>query len=127
MDDGHDLKGTGGALRAAVQKGGLDERFFITYGDSFLNLDFRALWNADTGASHEATMAIYKNPQQLYRNNVSYSGLGGDIRYHKFALEESVPSDFGYIDYGVSVVSKSSILERIPADRPYDLGTILRH
>src|SRR5258705_5773875 len=35
-DEGHELKGTGGALRVALDAGLLAESFFVLYGDSFL-------------------------------------------------------------------------------------------
>ena len=43
-DEGTDLRGTGGALRLALDEGKLDERFFVLYGDSFLRLDLAEMW-----------------------------------------------------------------------------------
>src|SRR2546423_10740605 len=36
VDEGSDLRGTGGALRLALDGGALDDAFFVLYGDSYL-------------------------------------------------------------------------------------------
>ena len=40
VDEGTELRGTGGALRLALEEGVLDEWFFVLYGDSFLPVEF---------------------------------------------------------------------------------------
>jgi len=46
VDEGTVLRGTAGALRLALDQGVLDEAFLVTYGDSFLPIDFAAAWEA---------------------------------------------------------------------------------
>src|SRR3546814_100717 len=40
VDEGTELRGTAGALRLALAEGVLEESFLVTYGDSFLPVDF---------------------------------------------------------------------------------------
>ena len=40
VDEGEQLRGTGGALRLRANQGVLDESFFVIYGDSFLPVEF---------------------------------------------------------------------------------------
>src|SRR4029077_4747165 len=40
VDEGSELRGTAGALRLALDEGVLEETFLVTYGDSFLPVDF---------------------------------------------------------------------------------------
>ena len=42
VDEGTELRGTGGALRLALDERVLDESFFVLYGDSFLPVEVRA-------------------------------------------------------------------------------------
>ena len=44
VDEGDDLRGTAGALRLALDEGALEESFLVTYGDSFLPIDFGAVF-----------------------------------------------------------------------------------
>src|SRR4051812_1975290 len=52
VDEGTVLRGTAGALRLALDRGALDEGFLVTYGDSFLPIDFAPVWRhfEDSGA-----------------------------------------------------------------------------
>ena len=50
VEDGETLVGTGGALRRALDAGALDPAFFVLYGDSYLPIDYRAVWDAFTAA-----------------------------------------------------------------------------
>ncbi|HEY4635349.1 MAG TPA: NTP transferase domain-containing protein, partial [Rhodospirillales bacterium] len=43
-DEGGRLMGTAGAIRLAVDRGLLDERFLVLYGDSYLTVDVGAVW-----------------------------------------------------------------------------------
>ena len=43
VDEGTELRGTAGALRLALDEGALEESFLVTYGDSFLPVDFAAV------------------------------------------------------------------------------------
>ena len=72
VDEGDDLRGTGGALRLALEQGALDESFFLLYGDSFLPVDLgvvRAAWDE---ARTPALMTVMRNENQWDVSNVIY-------------------------------------------------------
>src|SRR6476646_4490148 len=46
VDEGQGLRGTAGALRLALDEGVLEPAFLVTYGDSFLPIDFAAVYRA---------------------------------------------------------------------------------
>ena len=46
VDEAERLRGTAGALRLALDEGALEESFLVTYGDSFLPIDFEAVFAA---------------------------------------------------------------------------------
>ncbi len=46
---GPSLRGTAGALRLALDRGALEPAFLVTYGDSFLPIDFADVWRRFAG------------------------------------------------------------------------------
>ena len=46
VDEGAELRGTGGALRLALDEGVLDETFAVLYGDSYLPTALPPVWRA---------------------------------------------------------------------------------
>ncbi|NKI95075.1 HAD-IIIA family hydrolase [Rhizobacter sp. SG703] len=52
-------RGTAGALRDVLPR--LDSRFLVLYGDTFVDVDLRALWNAHLAHSADATLVLHPN------------------------------------------------------------------
>lgn len=118
--DGEIQLGTGGALKNA--EGLLENRFLLLYGDSFMDIDYQEvvyrylLENQYEGK--EGIMTILQNKNRYDKSNVLYTG---DIfLYDK--VNTSVAMQ--YIDYGVSMLSKS-VLDRIEANKKTDLAGLL--
>jgi NDP-sugar pyrophosphorylase family protein len=97
--DGEVLLGTGGAIRKAFPL--LDEKFMITYGDSYLDFDYAGLNSFFGQNQYPAIMTIFKNEGLFDASNVLYNK--GKISYSKINRS----ADMNYIDYGFSAVSKS--------------------
>ena len=97
--DGEVLLGTGGAIRNAFPL--LDEKFMITYGDSYLDFDYAGLNSFVEQNQYPAVMTIFKNEDLFDTSNVLYNN--GKILYSKMNRS----ADMNYIDYGFSVVSKN--------------------
>ena len=57
--DGPALLGTAGAIKQALFL--LDESFFVLYGDSYLECDYRAIQTAFERAGKLALMTVYRN------------------------------------------------------------------
>lgn len=52
-------RGTAGALRDALPL--LSDRFFVLYGDTFLDVDMRKMWNAHMGSGAVGTLLLHPN------------------------------------------------------------------
>jgi NDP-sugar pyrophosphorylase family protein len=114
--DGERLMGTGGAIVGALHE--LDERFFILYGDSYLDTDYQAIDAAHCASGKPALMTIYANAGRWDTSNVEFAD-GRIIRYSKKDRNERMR----YIDYGLSVVHRS-IFEGLSRHGAIDLATI---
>jgi NDP-sugar pyrophosphorylase family protein len=113
-DDGPRLLGTAGALRHAAPL--LGELFWVLYGDSYLDVDYRAILAALPPRPALGMMTVVQNRNRWDRSNAVYRG-GRVLRYDK----HTASPDMEYIDYGLSLV-RSTVLEFVPPDRPYDLA-----
>lgn len=118
VDEGEELRGTGGALRYALDKGALDERFLLTYGDSFLNFGFAEMYAKAEQEQLPVLMMIMENKDRWDRSNVRFEA-NGRIFYSKLPDQ---PSNLTHIDSGVSVISKSWLSKAVPAGTKYDLA-----
>jgi len=107
VDEGTELRGTGGALRLALDEGVLDKSFFVLYGDSFLPVEFAPIWSAFEASGSPALMTVLKNEGRWDRSNVVYAEGRVDL-YAKNA-EPSAQARMQYIDYGLSVLDRDLI------------------
>ena len=122
VDEGTELRGTGGALRFALERGALAETFLVTYGDSFLPIDFGALGNAFFAAKKPAAMTVLKNGGRWDTSNVVFED-GRLVVYDKKRRDRPT-SEYQYIDYGVSVLARSVIEAHVPEQGAYDLADL---
>ena len=58
------------AIRLAREQGALPEAFLVTYGDSFLPIDFAEVWRAFLASGQPALMTVYRNHGQWDASNV---------------------------------------------------------
>jgi NDP-sugar pyrophosphorylase family protein len=116
VDEGPDLRGTGGALRLAHDAGALAESYAVLYGDSFLRVDLPRVHEAFHASGRPALMTVLRNQNRWDRSNADFDGELV-IRYSK--TEE----DFEWIDYGVSILTRD-IAGEIPRDEPADLADL---
>lgn len=122
VDEGTELRGTGGALRFALEENALAETFLVTYGDSFLPIDFAALGGAFTAAKRPAAMTVLHNDGRWDTSNVVFE-RGQLSLYDKKRLDRPA-ADYQYIDYGVSVLARSVIVNNVPHGCRYDLADL---
>jgi NDP-sugar pyrophosphorylase family protein len=115
--------GTGGAVRRAAPL--LDHApggaFWVMYGDSYMDIDYRAVLDHFTRADArvaQGLMTVLRNGNRWDRSNAVFRD-GRLIRYDK---RDRTP-DMDYVDYGVALLRRE-VLERIPADRPSDLADV---
>jgi NDP-sugar pyrophosphorylase family protein len=112
------LLGTGGALRKALPL--LDRQFLVMYGDSYLPVSIREVVAAYRRAGKPGLMAVYRNDGKWDTSNVEFAD-GEILRYDKHRRTR----EMRYIDYGLGVLD-ASVLERWPADEPFDLVNVYR-
>ena len=124
VDEGKELRGTAGAVRLAAELGVLQDRFLLTYGDSFLPVDFGKVFLQFSTQNLPALMTIYKNQGLWDRSNVCFEK--GVVRlYDKMGFEKTLPCPMEYIDYGLLGFDRELILNEIPAQTKSDLADLL--
>lgn len=114
--DGPSRIGTGGALKNALPM--LGERFFSTFGDSYLRCDYRAIAKAFIASRKLGLMTVYRNNGALAPSNVLFES--NQIR----AYDKRNPSaKMQYIDFGLSVFD-SSAFQQLPVGISVDLTVV---
>ncbi len=115
--DGEKPLGTGGAILNNLDK--LPEYFFVMYGDSYLQCDFKSVQSFYESAEKRALMTVFENNNQWDKSNISLREEGTIKKYSKIAPT----SDMRYIDYGLSILSKKNFEGRVPGSK-FDLTEI---
>ncbi len=123
VDEGKDLKGTGGALRLALETTSLDDAFFVLYGDSFLPIDYPPVCAQHARAGKPALMTVLRNENRWDRSNVVYAPPLGALYDKK--CDEATRATMTHIDYGLQVISRRLVAERIAAGAVVDLADVL--
>jgi MurNAc alpha-1-phosphate uridylyltransferase len=115
--EGERLLGTGGALKNAEQH--LESYFFVMYGDSYLPISFKKVYQYFMQNNATACMVVYNNESRYGKSNVFFRKKNVKVYNKSKQLRE-----MKYIDYGLSILSKE-ILKEIPMGKPYDLADVL--
>jgi NDP-sugar pyrophosphorylase family protein len=115
--DGPQLLGTAGALWQARAR--LGQQFWVLYGDSYLNFDYRAVSDhfEQVGVDKLALMTVFANHNLWDTSNVIFND-GQLLKYDKW---QRTP-EMHYIDYGAALL-RAEALELIQ-ERPYDLANL---
>jgi len=119
VEEADSLLGTGGAVRLAVDQGAVGERFFVLYGDAYLQISLASVDEHFRRYGHRALMTVFENQGRWGQSNVVF-GEGMVVRYTKDCL--TPPTNMRHIDYGLSEVERRLIAECIPPGEPYDLS-----
>jgi NDP-sugar pyrophosphorylase family protein len=123
VDEGKDLKGTAGALRLALETAPLDDAFFVLYGDSFLPIDYPPVFAQYGRAGKPALMTVLRNENRWDRSNVIYAPPLVEL-YDK-NCDEATRAMMTHIDYGLLVISRRLVAERIAPGATVDLADVL--
>jgi NDP-sugar pyrophosphorylase family protein len=114
--DGPDLLGTGGALRKALPL--LGPRFFVLYGDSYLDINYGQVERAFEKSKKLGLMSVMRNEGKWDRSNVVLK----EGRILKYDKRERSP-EMQYIDYGLGAFQAEAI-RGYPQPRKLDLESI---
>ena len=117
-DDGEQLLGTAGSLKKA--KDLLSEYFFVTFGDAYPIIDYKAAYRRFLATGKAALMVVNKNSDRQGRSNtVVQDGLV------TFYSKSEKTEGMDYIEFGVTFMRKRAI-ELIPNETPVDLEVLYR-
>ncbi|NQW02287.1 MAG: NTP transferase domain-containing protein [Rhodospirillales bacterium] len=120
-DDGKQPLGTGGAIRRAIDCGFVADSFFVLYGDSYLDVDLRAIWD-----KHQTTglpvMTVFRNRGDWDASNVLMQD--GVIKLFEKNRPDRDQLGMEYIDYGISLLSTSVIIKHVASGQPADLADV---
>lgn len=114
--------GTAGALRLCLDQGALDERFLLTWGDSYLPMDFRAAWAAFRASGKPALMTVLRNEGQWDQSNVVLEGGRLALYDKRRALRPA--GDYTAIDYGLMALERAVVAGRLPPGHTGDLADL---
>jgi NDP-sugar pyrophosphorylase family protein len=120
VDEGDDLRGSGGALRLALDRGILPEQFFVLYGDSYLRVNLAAVEERWNDPGKPALMTVLRNAGRWDRSNAVLHD--GGVFYDKRAAAGA--SDMEWIDYGLSVTRADVIDGWLPPGGRGDLADL---
>ena len=99
--DGPGLRGTAGAVRNAL--GRLGERFFVVYGDSYLECDYADVARRFEASGRLGLMTVFRNEGQWDTSNVEYAD-GRILAYDKRQRTERMR----YIDWGLGAFRREA-------------------
>lgn len=114
--DGPMLLGTAGAIKRALPQ--LDKSFFVLYGDSYLECDYRSIQTAFERSRMTALMTVFRNDGHWDTSNVEYAD-GRILTYSKRARTPQMR----HIDYGLGVFRRSAFAD-VPDHSQYDLEAL---
>jgi NDP-sugar pyrophosphorylase family protein len=117
--DGHPLKGTGGAVKKALPR--LGNEFFLMYGDSYLPIAFRPVYEAFLGLGRIGLMTVFHNENRWDTSNVEFHD-GGIRNYDKITITPQMH----YIDYGLGILTPGAFAPW-QDDEVFDLSLVYGH
>jgi NDP-sugar pyrophosphorylase family protein len=123
VDEGDRLRGTAGALRLALDQGALDDAFLVTYGDSFLPVDFGGVFGAFRASGKPALMTVFANHGRWDTSNVVFDGAS--VTLYDKQRRGRPATDFTYIDYGLLGLDRRLVADEVPAEGKADLADLL--
>jgi len=94
--------GTGGALKNAQDQ--IAKEFLLLNGDTFLPIDYQDLLIHFHRNDTLATITVYNNPEESFKNNIAIGNSGLVVAYNK---QES--NEMKYVDAGALVLKKDAL------------------
>lgn len=116
--DGDKLLGTGGAIKKALPL--LEDVFFVIYGDSYLDVNFKNVYDYFLSQSGLGLMTVLKNRNVWDSSNIVFKE-GRIINYDKVIKTQNME----YIDYGLGILNKS-VFEVMNKQEIFDLSELYK-
>ena len=102
-DDGPNQLGTGGAIKNALPL--IEGEFIVTYGDAYLDIEYKDVIQAFSKFREPAMMTVYENRNMYDLSNVDFRAN----RIHNYEKNNPNPS-WTYIDYGLSFFRQETFI-----------------
>jgi D-sedoheptulose 7-phosphate isomerase len=115
--DGDKLLGTGGAVKKAMPLLPSGP-FFIMYGDSYLDTDFRAVYDFFLRSGKKSLMTVFHNCNSFDKSNIIFRD-GIIVKYDK----KDVSAEMEHVDYGLGLV-RPDVFDGRPDNEPFDLASL---
>jgi NDP-sugar pyrophosphorylase family protein len=109
-NEGPTLLDTAGAVRQAMDL--LDEKFFVTFADSYLDLPYRRIWDDFSAANREALMVVYRNDNKFDTSDIFVA----DGLVQAYQKSPPLPGAF-YINDGLMIFRRESLKAIAPGTR----------
>jgi NDP-sugar pyrophosphorylase family protein len=123
VDEGEDLKGTGGALRLALDQGMLPDAFFLLYGDSFLPVSLPWVEQSWRESGKPALMTVMRNEERWDQSNVVLED--GRVALYDKSRPADRLGEMKWIDYGLSVLTRDVVQKRIQSGATADVSDLM--
>lgn len=114
--DGEKLLGTGGAVKKVLKV--LPENFFIMYGDSYLDTDFKVINEYFFKKKKAGLMTVFRNEGKWDRSNIVF--VNGEILLYDKKRDSG---NMKYIDYGLGILTQKAFNDVIE-EEVFDLETV---
>jgi len=95
----------------------------VLYGDSYLDIDYRAVFDAFRRQPVLGLMTVLRNADRWDRSNVAYRS-GRVVLYNKSRVS-SPAGVLRWIDHGISVLRRGLVGDRVPSGVRADLGDLM--
>lgn len=132
VDEGADLRGTGGALRLALDQGCLAAEFLVTYGDSYLPVAHRPVLRKLQGPARatapvpdaDAVMAVHRNRDAWDTSNAHFHD--GRVELYDKRADDATRTRLGmeHIDYGLAALRRDVVEREVPPGEVADLSDL---
>jgi len=110
------LLGTGGALKNAQDL--LDDIFMVTWGDSYLDLDYQKVEKFFLKNNKLGLMSVWHNKNKIEPSNVTIEG-----NLIKSYSKKRLTKEIEYIDYGLLIFRKEA-LKFLPENQKTDFSVL---
>ncbi|MDZ4713419.1 MAG: sugar phosphate nucleotidyltransferase [bacterium] len=117
--DGETLLGTGGAIKKALNL--LGDSFFVMYGDSYLNTDFKIINEYFFSTHKSGLMTVFRNDGKWDKSNIEFE----DSKIKNYDKKSS-DVKLKYIDYGLGILTKKAF-EDFENENVFDLERVYKN
>jgi histidinol-phosphate phosphatase family protein len=112
-------RGTAGALRDALPR--LAPEFLVLYGDTYLDVDLRALWKAHQASGASGTLFLHPNDHPQDSDLVEVDPAGHILAIHPYPHPEGHALK-NLVNAGLYALSKEGLEAVLPASGKADLA-----